>query len=118
MITWPLSGLAQTFNAKMAIRSDAEHQGGLFHDEQFRRAIQEGSIAILRDEIRERVLDAYGEMEAANGAIRAAWRHGRTTNLWHMGVMDVQLRIVAVQPKIKAASDALLGFLGSESPVA
>lgn len=60
-------------NATIATKPEAKDQGGRFHDEQFLRAIHEGSIAILRDEIREAILNAYVAMGAASRIIEAAW---------------------------------------------
>jgi hypothetical protein len=58
----PLQALIDelAFNEKVAVRTDPTTQGAKFHITEFKRAIQHGSIAILRDEIRESVLEAYG----------------------------------------------------------
>lgn len=113
----PLQALIDelAFNTKIGARSDSKDQGGLFHDEQFRRAIRQGSIAILRDEIRETVLDAYAAMAAANGVSQAAWMHPKGSNSWAEGVNEATQRIREAAPKIATASTELLKFLGSES---
>jgi hypothetical protein len=63
----PLEALIDelALNAKIATRPEVQDQGARFYDSQLRRAIEVGSIAILRDEIREAVLDAYVSMDAA-----------------------------------------------------
>lgn len=112
----PLQALIDelAFNQRIASRPGSQDQGGHFHDQQFRRAIEQGSIAILRDEIKDRVLEAYAAMAAANGVIRAAWTHGKGTNLWAEGVNEAHRRITEAAPRIEAASQALYEFLGSE----
>ncbi len=116
----PLQALIDelAFNAKIATRAQSSEQGGRFHDEEFRRAIQQGSVAILRDEIRESVLEAYATMAAANGTIQAAWLHPKGSSAWADGVNEAQRRILAAGPKIAATAQELLRFLGSEPSAA
>lgn len=103
------------FNAKVAARAESTDQGCRFHEEQFRRAIQEGSIAILRDEIREAVLEAYVAMGAANRMIEAAWAHPNGSNAWANGVNEARDRIVAARAKIEGAKVQLLKFLATDA---
>ena len=105
-------------NAKVATKPDLKDQGAKFHEDQLRRAIHVGSIAILRDEIPEAVVDAYVAMSAANQIVDAAWRHPKGSNPWAEGVNEATKRIKEAQPKIARATDELLKFLGSEPPVA
>lgn len=115
----PLQALIDelALNAKIAARPDVPEQGARFHDDQLRRAIEVGSIAILRDEIREAVLDAYVAMNAANQIVDSAWRHPKGSNPWAEGVNEATRRIRDAQPKIARAQDELLKFLATESPV-
>lgn len=115
----PLQALIDelALNAKIAARPDIQEQGARFHDGQLRRAIGMGSIAILRDEIREAVLDAYVAMDAANQIVDSAWRHPKGSNPWAEGVNEATRRIKEAQPRITAAQDELLRFLGTESSV-
>jgi len=112
----PLQALIDelAFNQRIAGRRSSDEEGALFLDQQFRRAIEQGSIAMLRDEIKERILEAYAAMAAANGMINAAWTHGKGTNLWAEGVNEAQRRIADAAPRIDAATHALYQFLGSE----
>jgi hypothetical protein len=103
-------------NATIASRPAADDQGCLFHDEQFRRAIQVGSVAILRDEIRKAVLDAYVAIGRANPLIDAASRHFRTS-LWSEPVNEARKRIAEAQPKIAMAQEELLRFVATEPPI-
>lgn len=91
------------------------NQGAKFHDRQLRRAIEVGSIAILLDEIREAVLDAYVAMDAANQIVDGAWRHPHGSTSWAAGVNEATKRIKEAQPTIKKAQDELLKFLATES---
>jgi len=102
------------FNAKIATRLESTDQGCLFHDQQFLRAVHQGSVAILRDEIRDAVLEAYVAMGAANRLIEAAWLHPKGSNSWAEGVNDAQQRIREAQPRIEDARSQLLSFLASE----
>lgn len=104
------------FNAKIAAKAELNDQGARFHEEQLLRAIQGGSIAILRDEIREAVLDAYVAMAAASQIVDAAWKHPNGSNPWAAGVNDATRRIKEAQPKIAQAKDKLLKFLAAEPP--
>jgi len=102
------------FNAKIAARLESKDQGCPFHDQQFLRAVHQGSVAILRDEIRDAVLEAYVAMGAANRLIEAAWLHPKGSNSWADGVNDAQRRIREAQPQIEHARSQLLLFLASE----
>ncbi len=105
-------------NAKIAARADLKEQGAKFHEEQLLRAIHVGSIAIIRDELREAVLDAYVAMGAANQMVDAAWKHPKGSNSWAEGVNEATRRIKEAQPNIAKAKDELLKFLAAEPPVA
>jgi len=82
------------------------------------RAIRDGSIAILRDEIREAILEAYVAIGAANLVVDAASRHPMNSTPWAAGVNDAQRRIAEAQPKIERAREELLKFLAAEPPAA
>jgi hypothetical protein len=112
----PLQALIDelVLNAKIATRMHPRDQGCKFHEEQFLRAIHVGSVAILRDEIREAVLEAYVAMGAANQVVEAAWRHSKVSDAWAEGVNEARERINDAKPKIETARDELLKFLGSE----
>lgn len=102
-------------NNMIAVRSEFKDQGCRFHEEQFLRAIHEGSIAILREEIRDAVVEAYVAMGAANRIIEAAWAHPQGSNSWATGVNEARDRIVAARPKIESARLQLLKFLATEA---
>jgi hypothetical protein len=103
------------FNAKVAAKADSTDQGCTFYNQQFLRAIHEGSIAILRDEIREAVTDAYVAMGAANRLIETAWTHPKGSNPFAYGVNEARDRIVAARPRIESAKSELFRFLATET---
>ena len=81
----------------------------------FLRAIHEGSISILREEIKDAVTEAYVTMGAANRLIETAWTHPKGSNPWAHGVNEARDRIVASRPKIEGAKTELLKFLATET---
>ncbi len=103
------------FNAKIATKADSAEQGCTFHEQQFRRAIHEGSIAILKDEIRDAVTEAYVAMGAANRLIETAWTHPKGSNPWANGVNEARDRIVAARSRIENAKNELFKFLATET---
>ncbi len=106
------------FNEKVAERAESKDQGCKFHEQQFLRAVHEGSIAILQDEIKAAVLDAYVAIGAANGLIKAVWIHPKGSGPWATGVNEAQQRILHARPKISDAKNQLLKFLATEVPAA
>jgi len=112
----PLQALIDelALNAKIAARSNDSEQGARFHDGQLRRAIEMGSIAILRDDIRESVLEAYVAMDAANQIVDSAWQQPMSSESRAQGVREATRRIREAQPRVAKAQDELLKFLATE----
>jgi hypothetical protein len=102
------------FDAAVARYPNHEVQGCLFLDGQFRRAIEEGAVALLRDDLKSQVIEAYVAIGRANQHILAVMPHERTSNPWAEAVNRAQRSITDAAPKIIAARDALLAFLGTE----
>ena len=73
----PLQALIDelTFNEKVALNRKQENRGCKFHDNQFKRAINDGSIAILRDEVKDAIIEAYMVINANNAIMESAWNH-------------------------------------------
>ena len=86
-----------------------------FHEHEFLRAIHEGSISILRDEIRESLLHAYRAMGSANVAIEAKGHHEINSEGWATGCHALARLVVDARPRIAKARDELLRFLSSEA---
>jgi len=112
----PLQALIDelTFNEKVASSIGSKKQGCRFHDHQFRRAINEGSISILREEVKDAILEAYRSMGAANLINEASWNFPKKSNSWAEAINEVQQRIIEAREKISNAKDQLLKFLVSE----
>ena len=97
------------FNATVAAEGDFNRQGCKFQERQFLRAIQEGSVSLLKDAIKKPLLEAYREMGAANSALEGkfALGTGEASNA-------AQFRIAWASGKILIARDELLKFLSGE----
>jgi hypothetical protein len=102
------------FNDTVAGYVSGDVQGCLFHDEQFRRAIREGAIAILQDDLKQTILEAYVAIGRANQLIGAAWAHPLGSESFAKGVNGAGKAIFAAKSKVEAARDSLLEFLGSD----
>lgn len=120
----PLQALIDELDFNSAAASSDHHniQDGIFHEHhckfhehEFLRAIQEGSISILRDEMRELLLEAYRAMGAANVAIEAQGYHAINSEGWATGCNAVARLVVDARPKIVKARDELLRFLSSDT---
>lgn len=108
----PLQALVNEleFNATVASVKDYNLHGCKFRDEQFLRAIHEGSISLLLDDIRVPILEAYRAVGAANSAIDR-----RNSTPWEEGVGEASSFVAAAGPRIKLAKDELLKFLSTEA---
>lgn len=108
----PLHALIDELEFNIAV-ADAESQGDLgclFQEARFLRAIQHGSIAILKDEVRTAVIDAYRAMGYASPAIAATSQQpvGLPMTTMRKGARE---RLIKARPKIKEAKTQLLVFL-------
>lgn len=102
------------FNAAVS-RYDAEdNQGCLFLDVQFRRAVAEGAIALVRDDLKAKIINAYVAIGRANQFIKAVMMQEIDGNAWSRALQRATPSIRDAGPQITAARDALLKFLGRE----
>lgn len=71
----PLQALIDELEFNVVVTQHGTHAGVgcLFLDEQFRRAIREGAIAMLVDDLKRVILEAYRLMGSANQAISAIY---------------------------------------------
>ena len=102
------------FNERVAASPGSETQGCPFRDDQFKRAIESGSVAVLQDQIKKVLLDAYFAMGAANSLIQAAWQHPKGSNSWATAVNEASKRIKDAAPRIGDALNQLRLFLQQE----
>lgn len=102
------------FNTVLAKYPSDKEQGGLFMDDQLRRAIREGAVAMLKDDLKTSILEAYVAMSRANQHISGAMAHPPSSNPWAESVNRARDSITSARPKIDDARSALLAFLKSE----
>lgn len=57
------------FNELVAQTTSTDDMGSLFQEKQFHRAITEGSISILIDDLKHSILDAYASIGKSNQLI-------------------------------------------------
>jgi HNH endonuclease len=98
----PIHGLIDEleFNSHVSKHASPGDVGCAFHDDQFRKATQEGSIAILSEDLKMLVLEAYRAMGRANQLIRQALSHGRTSLLYSEKMGWAREAITEAEPKI------------------
>ena len=103
------------FNISVSIVKDIKEMGCFFLNDQFKKAIQHGSIAILKDELKPSILAAYVSMGKANHYLFAAQNQGyESGNAWAKNINRAQELIINAEPLIREAIDNLYKFLGSE----
>jgi hypothetical protein len=102
------------FNARVATNAMPDRLGCLFLEEQFRKAISTGSIATLRDDLKELLIEAYVAIGRANQHVSGAVGHtGKSDPLMESAQRAVKSVSACAEP-IEKAHSALLGFLGAE----
>jgi hypothetical protein len=112
----PLNALVDEleFNAMVAKIKDINLIGCNFQNSQFRKAVQLGSISILKDELRNAINLAYVFMGSANQCIAAASYQKFRSNAWGQEINEAQKLINNAEPSIHQAIEELLKFLGTE----
>jgi hypothetical protein len=104
------------FNLVVSGRSGWSEIGCLFHDEQLRRGIREGSIAVLNEGLKQSILDAYVSMGAVNERVVGILSQPYHSQSRSSATAELREAITDTTPKVHAARDALLSFLCSDSP--
>jgi hypothetical protein len=102
-------------NLRVAQHTEPNALGCLFLEEQFRRAIREGAIATLKEELKTVILDAYTAMGRANQYISGVMVHQPDGNAWAGAVNRARKGVMEAAQAISTARDALLLFLGAEA---
>ena len=101
------------FNLKVTEYSAPNEIGCLFQQAQFLRAINEGAISILIEELKFQILEAYTAIGTANqlilSAISQPLGNSRSTAL-----NSAQTKILEAKPKIESAKKELIKFLSIE----
>jgi hypothetical protein len=94
--------------------SSEQKRGALFLNVQFMRAIHEGMVAILKEDLKTAILQAYTAMSRANQHILA--EVNQDVNMTFKGTAAIKAReaIADAGPAIEAASRELARFLARE----
>lgn len=110
----PLQALVDEleFNLGVAQNNETDQLGCPFQDEQFSRAIREGAIAVLRDELKQVILEAYRLIGRENQRILAL--HTDNLNARAQRGNTIMRQMQEVEEMIGRAHYQLLLFLGSE----
>lgn len=111
----PLQGLVDElqFN-KVACSTAPSGQPGLvcpFEVAEFDRALTDGLLSLLADELRSPLLDAYVQIKAVNAFIVKL--HGQNIRYWYNLDPRVRESIRGIPPIIDRAIDGLVRFLGT-----
>ncbi|MFL5327558.1 MAG: hypothetical protein ACJ8C4_01475 [Gemmataceae bacterium] len=93
---------------------NGDQLGCLFLDEQFRRAIHDGAIAVLEDELKSHINRAYNDIRRANTLISNSFRNGRDTTLYAAPMQAAVNSVSDAKQSINAALESLFAFLSSE----
>ena len=104
------------FNTNVAQRTDPKDIGCLFQESQFHRAIKEGSISILVEELKAKILEAYTSIGMSNQLILAAINQP-FGNSRSIAINLAQEKILEAEPKIKSAKSELIKFLTNNGKV-
>lgn len=108
----PLQALIDELEFNEAVASQDTLHGCLFLEEQFHKAINQGAIAILKDDLKSALIAAYIAMGLANQRMLSAVQHDPNPgNIYHVGAKKM---VASCSDKIKKAHSALLTFLSSE----
>jgi hypothetical protein len=111
----PLQALVDEleFNKMVVECSPEQKRGALFQNDQFLRAVQEGMIAILQENLKTSLLKAYAAISRANQHILA--EVNQTVEMISRGTAAIKAReaIADARPLIDTASSELARFLAS-----
>jgi HNH endonuclease len=102
------------FNARVAVHTTHDRFGCLFLEEQFRRAISTGSIATLRDDLKDLLIEAYVVIGRANQHVSGAVSQTMRSDPLQESAQRAVNSIGACAGPIRKAHSALLDFLGTE----
>ncbi len=113
----PLQALVDEleYNKAVAEYSSKDKRGALFQHEQFRRAVTEGMVAVLKAELKTTILEAYASMSRANQHILA--EVNQDVKMQSQGSASIRARdaLKEASPLVARAWQQLLGFLGHDA---
>lgn len=102
------------FNGTVASYSSLSEYGCPFRDDQFGRAIREGILATVHEDLKNAILDAYVATGRANRRVSHAMALSPTTFGHAEASLQASNSIVEARSKIDKARRALLQLLSSE----
>jgi len=103
------------FNSGVAAVLSYKEHGCPFLDDQFLRAIREGAIATIRDDLKQSIMQAYYAIRRANQHIIAAAAQPPGPEPWAAATSRATESIIASREPIRRAREELLKFLGTET---
>jgi hypothetical protein len=109
----PLQGLLDELDYNLTISAGLDFRtlGFQFRETQMDRAIREGVVQMLNDELRSRVASAYGAVSRANEVTRAWLNREDYSGQLDSRAMEAVKNAI---PLIESAKDTLLKFVQSE----
>jgi hypothetical protein len=109
----PIQGLLDELDYNLVISKDVE-LGFQYHDEQLDRAIREGVLSSLEEDLRQKLSIAYGWISRANEAVRNYNNQDSRDHALGFIAPKVFASVQAAIPHIQNARDRLLEFVASE----
>jgi hypothetical protein len=109
----PLQALMDELDFNKVVAKEQKH-GALFQSAQLNRAIQEGMISILHEDLKKSILAAYVTMSRYNQQMLAAVNEDYKTRQWSEATKNASEALTEVAPLIDAAYKELERFLASE----
>jgi len=112
----PIQGMIDEleFNA-VAVRQLPGGVVSFLCDDQFKRAMKEGAISTLNEELKKSVLEAYAAIGRANLASTRASNHAPFTGEGRDSSNDARRLLQEAEPYISQAHQELLVFLSAEN---
>lgn len=103
------------FNMMVARHSPDAKRGAMFQSAQFLRAIQEGMVAILDQDLKESILAAYVAISRANQHILAEVNQDVKMKFQGTATMNARAALADAAPLIDVAYELLARFLCSDA---
>jgi hypothetical protein len=97
----------------VASNSPMEQRGWMFKEEQFSRAVREGVIAMLDEDLRRTISEAYVAISLANERVHAELHQDCNDRSLGFRTKDALAALAAAPAEITKARDSLLAFLGT-----
>lgn len=99
------------FNLVVADQPNDSEPGCLFMDEHFRRAMSQGVVSVMHDDLKEALLHAYVKMGKVNELFNTVHRAPIGTNLWNP--TPAYQAATAASEAIRMARERLLEYIGA-----